>query len=110
MIRKETAQKICNSWHGGQWSALYQFGSSGVFVPDNSIRYLWEIMQDLQNEFFAPYPHELKNGEVKQLTQLKEYFEREIFIELGKLVEYKQHPLYGYKFPDIKGFSIKLPI
>jgi hypothetical protein len=110
MIRIETAKKICSSWHGGQWSALYQFASSGVFVPDNALRYVWEIMQDLQNQHFAPYPHDLKKGETKELTQLKEYFEGLILANIGLKVEYIKHSQYGYLYPSLPNYSINLPI
>lgn len=110
MIRTQTAQKICNSWHGGQWSALYQFASSSIFVPDNSIRYLWEIMQSLQCEWFSAHPVSLNKTENRELTQLKEYFEGQILANIGKVVEYKKHPVYGYLFPALEGFSINLPI
>lgn len=100
MITLKTAQKIASNWHGGQYSALYQFASSGYFVAENSILYLWEIMQDLQNEYFAPCPRTLTNTEVKELNNLKNYFEAEIKRATFLEIEYKKHPVYGYQYPD----------
>jgi hypothetical protein len=100
MITTKTAKKICSSWHGGQWSALYQFASSSHFVCENSILYLWEIMQDLQNEFFAPCPRTLQANEIKELNNLKQYFESEIKRATFLEIEYKKHPIYGYLYPD----------
>ena len=100
MIRTQTAQKICNSWHGGQWSALYSFASTSFFYPEKSISYLWEIMQTLQNDFFAPCPRTLSKIEVKELSSLKQYFEGQIKRSTFLEIEYKKHPVYGYLYPD----------
>jgi hypothetical protein len=106
MLQNKTAVKISAAWHGGQWTALYSFASTQQFYGEKSLVYLWEIMQCLQNEHFAPYPHELTNVEKNELNSLKEYFEEQIrkttFIE----IEYKQHKTYGYSYPDaITGFE-----
>lgn len=100
MITTKTAQKIASSWHGGQWSALYSFASTGMVFPEKAIIYLWEIMQDLQNEFFARYPRTLSKTETKELKSLKEYFEGEIKRTTFLEIEYKKHPVYGYMYPD----------
>jgi len=50
-IRSITLQKardIASSWHGGMFSALYQFASSGIIVKENYSRYLNEIESDLK--------------------------------------------------------------
>lgn len=100
MITTKTAQKIAASWHGGQWSALYSFTSTGFFFPEKAISYLWEVMKDLQNEFFAPCPRTLSKSEAKELNSLKEYFEGEIKRSTFLEIEYKKHPVYGYSYPD----------
>ena len=37
------AKEIASHWHGGQWSALYQFASSGKVLNENFHRYLNEL-------------------------------------------------------------------
>lgn len=100
MITTKTAAKIASNWHNGQHSALYQFCSSSYFYAENSMLYLWEIMQDLQNEYFAPFPRTLSNTEVKELNNLKAYFEAQIKKSTFLQIEYKKHPVYGYLYPD----------
>ena len=98
IISKDKAQILCNEWHGGQWSALYQFGSSKVWAAENALRYTWEVMQDLQQEYFATYPQILSKKTVKELNQLLDFF-------LFKAMENKTpvllvpHNQYGYKYP-----------
>jgi len=106
IISKDKAQEICNNWHGGQWSALYSFASTKFFYGEKSVSYLWEIMQCLQNEYFAPCPHTLSNKETKELNQLKAFFEYKIKESTFVEIEYKKHPVYGYLYPDaITGFE-----
>ena len=87
-------------WHNGKSSALYQFWTQGYFQPEKSVRYLWEILQHLQNEYFEACPRTLTSKEQSELRSLQLYFENEIksctFIE----IEYKKHPVYGYQYPD----------
>lgn len=110
MIRTNTAREYCHLWHGGQWSSLYQFGSSGELTPENYIHYIWEIMRSLQQEFFAQHPSILNKGELKQLNGLKEFFEHRIQLATGQTVTYKKHHQYGYLYPVLEGHILKLPI
>lgn len=57
IISKEQAIEICSQWHGGQASALYQFASSGVYLPANN--YIAEIRE---------------NPITKELEQLTNFF------------------------------------
>lgn len=47
-ITKKRAQEIASWWHGGQWSALYQFCSGGVLVPENGPVYVSELNECLE--------------------------------------------------------------
>lgn len=98
IISKDKAQQLCNEWHGGQWSALYQFGSSKVWDIANTLRYVWEIQQDLQQEFFAAYPQILSKKTVRELTQLRDFFMFKA-VENNVPVVLVKHDLYGYEYP-----------
>ena len=47
-ITLQKARNIASSWHGGMFSALYQFASSGIIVKENYSRYLNEIESDIK--------------------------------------------------------------
>jgi hypothetical protein len=38
MINDGQARRIAMEWHGGQWTALYSFGSSGAIVDLEALR------------------------------------------------------------------------
>ena len=42
-IQPEKARQLAYSWHGGQWSPLYTFASSGI-VPDQL-----ELLREIQD-------------------------------------------------------------
>ncbi len=46
VISKLKAIELAAAWHGGQWSALYSFASSGKFIPNLYKRYLSEISEN----------------------------------------------------------------
>jgi len=46
MINDGQARRIAMSWHGGQWSNLYSFGSSGAIIDLETLRN--EISQEVQ--------------------------------------------------------------
>lgn len=97
MLRHKTAQQICQHWHGGQWSALYQFSSSAEYSVINHLRYLQEIEENLHPEFWLK-PGSLTAKDRNELTALKNYF-----LKTGKrhgiTTEYIKHPVYGYEIP-----------
>jgi hypothetical protein len=65
IISKDKAKEIAGQFYDGQWSALYQFCSSGVFIKDDYHKYLTEI--DFMYMGFEPkYKKELK--------QLRDWF------------------------------------
>jgi len=106
-ISRARAQEIANYWHGGQWSALYQFTSSGVFMPENSERYLSELWDCLQPEF-ALHPGELSQKNEKELKSLFRWFAFKC-TEIGIKTETKKHELYGYNYEsvtDANGYKI----
>ena len=47
LISKLKAKEIASDWHGGQWSALYQFASSGIYLPETHKKYLNEIADNI---------------------------------------------------------------
>lgn len=73
-ITKKKAIEIARRWHGGQWSALYQYASSGEFVKERSVEYIKECVD-------CKYPS--KNNvvhpkyKIKELDQLIRYFIKE---------------------------------
>lgn len=96
-MRHKTAVRVCSNWYGGQWSALYQFLSSGIYMPENHLRYLQEIETDLHPEYNL-CPGELSKRDERELNGLKQFF-----IKLGEKhglkTEYHEHELYGYLIP-----------
>lgn len=97
MIKQTTAKKICANWHGGQWSALYQFGSSGIYTIENHLRYLQEVETCLHPEYNL-YPGELNKVDERDLNGLKAFFIKE-GENKGINTEFHQHTLYGYLIP-----------
>lgn len=97
MITSERAKLTCSHWHGGQWSALYQFASSELYAVENHLRYLQEIETCLHPEYNL-YPGQLSQKDELALNRLKRYF-----IETGKrngvTTIYREHPIYGYQIP-----------
>ena len=96
---KKSAIKISSNWHGGQWSALYQFASSGIYVIENHLRYLQEIEDCLHPEY-ALYPGTLSKKDEGNLIGLKWFFIR-MGERNGIKTEYHQHLIYGYLIPFI---------
>lgn len=99
MMRLNTAVKISSNWHGGQWSALYQFASSGVYVVENHLRYLQEIESDLHPEYNL-HPGKLSKKDEGNLTGLKWFFIR-MGEKNGIKTGYNKHKLYGYEIPFV---------
>ena len=106
MITTAKARDLAGCWHAGEHSALYHFATQGLFQPQKSIRYLWEILQHLQNEYFLKCPRSLTTLQVSQLHSLQLYFENEIRSCTSIQVTYKEHPVYGYLYPDaVSGYE-----
>lgn len=93
-IKKETAIKTSSAWHGGQWSPLYQFASSGIFLPEQSKQYLNDIQRCLETEYYL-HPVELSKKDRSDLTKLKTYFKEESKKHGITFAEYR-HKIYGY--------------
>jgi hypothetical protein len=100
MITDAKAWDLATIWHTGDSSALYQFATQAYFRPEKSVRYLWEILQHLQNEYFLPCPYTLSDEQRSQLQSLQSFFENEIRSCTYLVIEYKNHPVYGYQYPD----------
>lgn len=63
-ITLKTAQAIAADWHGGQWSALYAFASSGEITAAQEPLCLAEIEDNLNNNSTGA-------EQVERLRQLK---------------------------------------
>ena len=99
LISTNRAREIANSWHGGQWSALYQFGSSGVYMPENHLRYLREVQQCFETEYKLK-PSELPQKHKGELASLKRYFTFK-GKENGIITVWQKHDVYGYMIPYV---------
>jgi hypothetical protein len=93
-ISKERAKEICSHWYGGQWTALYSYASTGEYCEKYALKYLKEIEEELQNEFFSVYPRVLTGKEYRELNSLKNYF-----LKIGLPIVFHPHPVYGYNIP-----------
>jgi hypothetical protein len=99
-MRKLTAQKLCSYWHGGQWSALYQYSSSGLYAYQNALKYLQEIETCLHPEYNL-YPSVLSKKNEKELNSLKQYFTK-LAKDEGIDIGWGKHSVYGYNFPYVR--------
>jgi len=102
-IKLERAKEITTHWHGGQWSALYQFGSSGVYDTKNALRYLHEVQYgciDYCEYALHPFTHTQKD--LRELNSLLQFFLRSAELN-GIGIVWHDHPQYGYKVPFIYG-------
>jgi hypothetical protein len=98
-ITSQRCIEICIHWHGGQWSALYQFLSSGVYMPENHLRYLKEL-QECREPEYAPYPGAIGKKDDAQLHSAISYFTK-IGKRNGIQIRWEKHPIYGYQIPWI---------
>lgn len=76
MLTKQRAMEIAGRWHGGQWTALYAFSSSGIGGKNA----LDEVQKELSEK------PELK-GDVTELTKLKRYLFLQLKQPLVQLLE-----------------------
>ena len=94
MKRIDQIRKVCASWHGGQWSALYQFASSGIFIHDNILRYLRELQECREPEYYL-YPCTISKHDDLKLSACQRWFEK----QYGSKIVWEHHPIYGYMVP-----------
>lgn len=97
----EKLQKIASYWHGGQWSAMYQLASSGVFLRENTLQYLWEANAELiqYGRIHEIILSKAKRNELRAFIKGIEALAKQHGIE----VEWAEHPIYSYSFPVIVG-------
>ncbi len=95
-ITKDRAQKLCAEWHGGQWSALYSYASTGIYFREYALKYLQEIQQEIERPEYAPVPFGRPQYQQRELLKLKTYFENQ-----GVQIEWGEHPVYGYQIPYV---------
>ena len=105
-ISKNKAMQICSEWHGGQWSKLYSYASSGEYVESYTLHYLQEIAQNLLSGEYALYPYTLPKYQIKELSQLKRYFTN-LANKLGHSIYYVKHSIYGYNVPCSETIYLK---
>ena len=74
-ITHTRAQQLCSDWHGGQWSPLYQFASSGSYLMENHLLYLEEIVQEINRPETALKPFHRSKKQTGELKSLLRYFE-----------------------------------
>ena len=65
MTTYKQARELANSWHSGQWSALYAFSSTGR-VPNFS---------ELQGEILDCIRQSQNNCQIEELIQLYNYID-----------------------------------
>lgn len=90
---------VAIKWHGGNWSALYQFGSSGLYHAENHLRYLQEVEDCLHPEYHLLPGYNTQAAD-KELNQLKRFFTKNGELH-GIKTTWKQHPVYGYNIPVV---------
>lgn len=99
--RNEQVRNLCATWHGGQWSALYQFCSSGVYMVENHLRYLKELQECREPEFYL-HPGTISKKDDNQLRAAQNYFIQQ-GAKIGINTYWGNHNLYWYKIPFCTG-------
>jgi hypothetical protein len=93
------AREIATDWHGGQWSALYQFASSGVYVVANHLLYLRESQENREPEYYL-VPGTISQKNDKELQSLINFFNKLGLAQSEPLmVDWVKHSIYGYLMP-----------
>lgn len=65
-ITTKKAREIASYWYGGQWTDLYQFLSSGIYMPKNHDGYIEEINDSMK--------YAIRKKDKEELRKLKNYF------------------------------------
>jgi hypothetical protein len=98
-IPLERAKELASNWHGGQYSAMYQFASSYTYLRENHLLYLEEIEQDIHRPETALRPFYRSKKDTNELIALKRFF----------IVQGEKHGIrtvytkdkYGIPFPQL---------
>ena len=98
-ITKQRAQEIASWWHGGQWSALYSFTSTGTFFLEHALQYFKEIYSDIEAEYFNAREINRTQKDIRELNQLKNYLLKVAEAEHGLIIEFHKDQKYGYTVP-----------
>lgn len=98
-ITKEKAKLIASEWHGGQWSALYQYSSSCEFVKENALDYINECVGCKQ-----PGKIELHKYDILKLDMLIRYFIKEAAKHdiTIKFTKYDGHEILWVVIPEME--------
>lgn len=73
MITQKTAQRIAADWHGGQWSQLYSFASTGKINTEFALWLIEEVIQEQIRPETALKPYHLSKKDSKDLASLREF-------------------------------------
>jgi len=98
-ITKNRCAEICSHWHGGQNSALYQFCSSKVFLPENILHYLKELQECREPEYYL-HPGTINKKNDAELKSCQRYFVKEAQ-NSGIEIRWYRHSIYGYLIPEV---------
>jgi len=101
-ITSKRCREICQNWHGGQWSALYQFASSGVYLVANHLKYLRELQECREPEYYL-HPGTISKKNDAELKSAIRYFEN-----IGTIkTEWVKHEIYGYLMPVCENSEVE---
>ena len=96
-ITNKKAIELCRLWHGGQWSALYQFSSSGMIIKQNALWYIEEILQEMYKPETSLIPFIRSQKDRNELIKLKNYFLNKLD-KINISISFK-NDFYGFPFP-----------
>lgn len=101
-MKNETAKRIASNWHGGQWSALYSFASSGQLDVETSLIIVEEVTQEILQPELALRPFFRSKKEQNELIKLRQffidYFKKEYATDIRIGKDY-----YGNEMPFLYG-------
>lgn len=99
VISEKRALEIAGQWHGGQWSALYSFASSGEMFTQFSLEYINECVNNIQSEYHTSKSVYQSEKDKRELKSLIRFFLK--FLQDAVNIEFVIHPNYGYTFPQL---------
>jgi hypothetical protein len=106
MIKHSTALKIATVWHGGQWSPLYSYASTGKLSTEDALLIIEEVIQNYIQHEIALKPYFLSKKDKSDLTNLKNYFISEynkIGIDIRLCKDF-----YGFEMPYLYGTNLNV--
>lgn len=92
------ARRLASEWHGGQWSNLYQFASSGIFRLPCCLLYVEEIVQELLRPETHARPFTRTRKQERDLAHLRDFFV-DLAREVGDVQIIFLTDVYGQPLP-----------